>query len=125
MSNLPMTLFFVTLILLLFYRVRIFSKIFSLFQKNVDFDQTLEKHQTASSKFSWSGTLFKSNAPQKKLWSQMSHTLTVIVTVIITFALLGASLYVILSQHFGESEQKWAFGTVGTVVGYWLKPPVS
>ncbi len=42
--------------------------------------------------------------------------------VIISFVLLAAALYVILSKKFDTDTQKWAFGIVGTIVGYWLKP---
>ena len=40
--------------------------------------------------------------------------------VVITFALLGASLWVILSRRYNDANQKWAFGVIGTIVGYWL-----
>ena len=40
---------------------------------------------------------------------------------VISFAVLGAALYIILSRTFSDSEQKWAFGAIGTIMGYWLK----
>jgi len=39
----------------------------------------------------------------------------------VTLAVLASALYVILSGGYQESEQKWAFGAVGTVVGFWLR----
>ena len=40
---------------------------------------------------------------------------------IVTFVALGASLFVILTKWYPDSDTKWAFGMVGLVVGYWLK----
>ena len=50
---------------------------------------------------------------------------TTYIQIIITSILLVASLYIILSQRYAESDLKWAYGTVGTIMGYWLKPSVS
>ena len=35
--------------------------------------------------------------------------------------ILAASLYVILSGSFSPQDKHWAFGSVGTVIGFWLK----
>jgi hypothetical protein len=39
----------------------------------------------------------------------------------VTVAIGAASLYVILSKRYDQDSLKWAYGTIGTVVGYWLK----
>ncbi len=41
--------------------------------------------------------------------------------VIVTLLVLFAGLYVILNPHYAADDKKWAYGIVGTVVGYWLK----
>lgn len=42
--------------------------------------------------------------------------------VMISVLVLIGAMYVILSRNtYAESQQKWAFGIVGTIVGYWLK----
>jgi hypothetical protein len=41
--------------------------------------------------------------------------------VLMSIALLGASLYVILSGKYQTPDQHWAYGTIGTVMGFWLK----
>lgn len=45
--------------------------------------------------------------------------------VIISLIVLGAGLYVILSNSYAPEDKKWGYGSVGTVVGYWLRqvPP--
>lgn len=44
-----------------------------------------------------------------------------VVQVIISVLLLAASVFVILSKSYGEKEQHWAYGTIGTLIGFWLK----
>ena len=44
-----------------------------------------------------------------------------ILQILISLVLLGAGLYVILSKQYGAADTNWAYGMVGTVVGYWLK----
>lgn len=35
--------------------------------------------------------------------------------------ILACALYVILSTRFQPREKNWAYGIVGTLVGYWLR----
>jgi hypothetical protein len=39
---------------------------------------------------------------------------------IVSLAVLGAALFIILTHRF-EPGERWAYGSVGMVVGYWLK----
>ena len=41
--------------------------------------------------------------------------------VIVSLAILGAVLYMVLCEQYGANDTKWACGIVGTVIGYWLK----
>jgi hypothetical protein len=41
--------------------------------------------------------------------------------VIVSAAVLWAALHIILSHDHDDSSQKWAFGAVGTILGFWLK----
>jgi hypothetical protein len=43
-----------------------------------------------------------------------------VMQIIISLVILGASLYIILSKKYDDDVQKWAFGAIGTVIGYWL-----
>lgn len=40
----------------------------------------------------------------------------------LTFIMLIAALWVILSNKYKDDTQKWAFGVVGTVLGFWFSP---
>jgi hypothetical protein len=40
---------------------------------------------------------------------------------IVTLLVLFASLAVILSGQYDANSKHWAFGTVGTILGYWFK----
>lgn len=42
--------------------------------------------------------------------------------VVISLLILLAALYVILSNNsYGDAQQKWAYGVIGTILGYWFK----
>ena len=41
---------------------------------------------------------------------------------IITTILMLASLWIILSNRYDEDVQKWAFGAMGSILGFWLRP---
>jgi len=42
------------------------------------------------------------------------------IQIIISFIILMAALYIILSRAYDADVQKWAFGIIGLIVGYWL-----
>ena len=48
--------------------------------------------------------------------------LRTIMMVVVSVLVLGSSLFIILSGHYDNENQKWAFGAVGTIVGFWLRP---
>lgn len=53
-----------------------------------------------------------------------SHLLQVVercTAIIVSLAVLAISLYVIVSSRYDEGTQKWAFGTTGSIVGFWAK----
>ena len=42
--------------------------------------------------------------------------------VVISCLVLLSALYIILSANtYADAQQKWAFGAVGTILGYWFK----
>jgi hypothetical protein len=40
---------------------------------------------------------------------------------VISSIVLGAALYVILSRKYAPNVEHWAYATVGTIVGFWLR----
>ena len=42
--------------------------------------------------------------------------------VVVSIVVLASALYVILSGSYDISSEKWAYATVGTIVGFWLRP---
>ena len=52
-------------------------------------------------------------SPASKIDAAMQASLSAV--------LLVAGLYVILSKDYGTTEKQWAYGSVGTVVGFWLR----
>ena len=55
--------------------------------------------------------------------SETSGAKSEIFTFFVTIAVLSTSLYIIISQNYDESANKWAFGSAGTMLGYWLRSP--
>ena len=43
-----------------------------------------------------------------------------IIQIAITLLVLLSALWIILSQKYSDDTQKWAFGIIGIIVGYWL-----
>jgi hypothetical protein len=40
---------------------------------------------------------------------------------VLSLVIVGAALYMILSGRYQSDSLKWAYGTIGTVLGYWLR----
>jgi hypothetical protein len=55
-----------------------------------------------------------SPSPASKIDAAMQAALSAI--------LLVAGVFVILSKDYGTTDKHWAYGTVGTLVGFWLRP---
>lgn len=41
--------------------------------------------------------------------------------VVLTLALGGAAIWIICATAYGPDDKTWAYGALGTVLGYWLK----
>lgn len=44
-----------------------------------------------------------------------------VITGLLSLSVVGGSIYIILNGEFGDSDKNFAYGTIGTVLGYWLK----
>jgi hypothetical protein len=60
-------------------------------------------------------------APRRSLQSKVQAADPIWVKILMTFPILMSSLYVILSQHYSQTEKNWAFGVAGTILGYWMR----
>jgi len=67
--------------------------------------------------------LAKQNA--KQALNRDGHTYwldpEMLMAIVVTLLVATSALYIILSDHYGQDSLKWAYGAIGTVVGYWLK----
>src|SRR4029450_10237600 len=52
---------------------------------------------------------------------ELNSRLVTATQVTVSLAILGAAFYVIISKQYALTDTKWAYGIVGTVIGYWLK----
>jgi hypothetical protein len=59
--------------------------------------------------------------PGKRLQTApLASVVRTMMQMVVSLLVLGAGLYMILSGQFGGDAQKWAYGVIGVVVGYWL-----
>jgi hypothetical protein len=45
---------------------------------------------------------------------------TVLWQISVTLILLIASIFIIISKKYGRVDRRWAYATVGIILGYWL-----
>lgn len=45
----------------------------------------------------------------------------VLMQALISLIVLGSALYIILSKRYIGDTQKWAYGIIGVIVGFWLQ----
>lgn len=57
------------------------------------------------------------------LQSALNSSLTVdlVMRVILSLVVVGAALTVVLSSKYEVGTERWAFGVIGTVLGYWFR----
>ncbi len=41
--------------------------------------------------------------------------------VLVTLTVLVACLFVVLSDAYDANSKHWAYGTLGTIIGFWLR----
>lgn len=44
-----------------------------------------------------------------------------IIRAVVSFVVLAAASYIILSGRYPDSYAMWAFGVIGVIIGYWLR----
>lgn len=59
--------------------------------------------------------------PTPEVPAAMNYPL--IAQLVISAILLAAALFVILTKKYPPQDKHWAYGALGTVVGFWLKAP--
>lgn len=50
----------------------------------------------------------------------VSRQIILAVQITITIPVLISSLYVILSKKYEPDTEKWAYGSIGLILGYWM-----
>lgn len=67
-----------------------------------------------------SATAVTTQATQAAL-KDLTENVRQLVAPIISLIVSLASLFIILSKKYNAESEKWAFGTLGTILGFWLK----
>lgn len=55
------------------------------------------------------------------VYSKRGFNWYLLIRACISLAVLGAALYIIIEGRDSDKSSEWAYGAVGTVIGYWLK----
>lgn len=55
----------------------------------------------------------------------MTVKVRTVMMVLVSFVVLGSSLFVILSGQYGVDSERWAYGVAGSIVGFWLRPETA
>jgi hypothetical protein len=71
----------------------------------------------------WGGSNSTFNNPGQILIDHSLWTPSLIIQAIITAIFVGAGLFVILSKRYAPAERHWAYGALGTILGFWLRAP--
>ena len=51
---------------------------------------------------------------------ERDRNVQITVQVVISFLILGAALFLVVSNKFGPRDQRWAYASAGAVLGFWL-----
>jgi HPt (histidine-containing phosphotransfer) domain-containing protein len=66
-------------------------------------------------------TRVEATGERVKSLGQIDDVIRSIMTPLISVLVTIASLYVILSGSYKDAGEKWAFGSIGTILGFWFK----
>jgi hypothetical protein len=68
----------------------------------------------------WYNLIFPPTVGGPQLWASPYHTQD-LMRIIISLMLLPCALFIILSSRYKPTDKHWAYATVGTIIGFWLK----
>lgn len=63
----------------------------------------------------------EANGEKAKSLGRIDDMIRSVMTPLISVLVMLASLYVILSGGYKADGEKWAFGSIGTIIGFWFK----
>jgi hypothetical protein len=72
----------------------------------------------------WGGPNSVFNKPGYVLgepFTQPIFTPNTIMQIVISIVFISASLFVILSRRYAPTDRHWAYGALGTILGFWLR----
>ena len=89
-----------------------------------EFDSSDIRDRTSSSAFEESRLLHEKTRLERELAGvedkrpASRETMQIILSLLLT----GVSLFVILASRYKPQEKHWAYGTIGTILGFWIRP---
>lgn len=110
-------LFIFTILGLLLFRILLHIQRNRINQASPESINTLRTRSKTSDEPNATGNL----EAVKLIHQQNLEKTRLTVATIISGLVLLAALYIILAGKTSSESEKWAFGAVGTIIGYWLK----
>jgi hypothetical protein len=52
---------------------------------------------------------------------ELSVLASLVTKILVTVLVLLSALFIIVSNSYPVTDQKWAYGVIGTIIGYWFK----
>ena len=63
----------------------------------------------------------KKQMQNKQQEQKATDTFKSAMQVVVTIAILAAALFIILAKRYTPTDKHWAYGTIGFIMGFWLK----
>jgi hypothetical protein len=104
------------------YSVKLESIIEDLQNRETDSGTSAQRDQKVSEdddRFIRKEDLHKVHPRTLDLLHEFDHR--VVMQILMSLAALGVSFYIILSSSYDAGSKHWAYGTVGSLFGFWLK----
>ena len=81
----------------------------------------LVKRSLTNNMHGFSGKMTKSFKEESGTYTFETSKVRFYVSICLSVLLTFSALYIILSQNFKDPDTKWAYGIVGSMIGYWMK----
>jgi hypothetical protein len=69
----------------------------------------------------WGGPNSVINNPGQIFGGGSMWTPALTIQAIVTVIFITASLFIVLSKRYASAERHWAYGALGTILGFWLR----
>ncbi len=116
MAAIPIVFFAITVAALLYLRYRerpLFSDVFMSYRWSDE-----SKHEVGPAEKNF--RLFRPSPTKKRTWTAQAEIKSKM-QVAVSIILLCAALIIVLVPAYAPNDKHWAYGSLGTILGFWLR----